>query len=524
MKQLFIKSLSLKFLALLALFAWFLFLFVRPIDITTGDLPRHIKNGEIIAGSLVSGVFKTGILTTNLYSYTNPDFPFINHHWATGLVFYGLWSVFGLGGIQIFGTLLSLITLILFFVVAKKESNFWLAFSLAFFLVPLIADRRDIRPELFSYLFFGILVWLLTVYSQTKNRYYLLPIPFIFLAWVNFHIYFIFGFAVLGIFFLSAVIKKITTDCKQLGLIIGFSILAGMVNPFGWKIFTYPFTILENYGITVQENRPLWQATEIDPARALTFCLALALFWFLILVVGIKDWKKLEVKFLLLALLFSVLGVRMIRNLSLFGLFFLPLLAVAIRDFLAVYDLQKYRAILVKPTSRLILVGVVISMTLLISQRRLPEAWKNFGWQAAPIDLEAAQFLKDNQIKGKMFNDFGTGGYLILYLYPELRPFVDQRPEAYPADFLKNDYSVVRSNEVNWQRVNEKYDFSIIFLALAGKSQANLNFIIDRLNDPLWVPVFRNNKHLIFLRRTPANASIIAKFKISKEDFMASGN
>ena len=520
MKRLFAESLGLKSMAIALLLGWFLFLFVRPIDITTGDLPRHIKNGEIIASSLASGSFQSGILTTNFYSYTNPDFPFINHHWATGLVFYGLWSMAGLSGLQVFGTLLSLATLVLFFIVAKKESNFWTAFGSAFFLMPLIADRRDIRPELFSYLFFGIVFWLLPLYSHTKNRYYLLPTPFIFLAWVNFHIYFIFGFALLGIFFLSALVKKSTVATKQLGLVVGFSVLAGLVNPFGWKIFTYPFTILENYGITVQENRPLWQATEIDPARALTFCLALALFWVLILVIGIKDWKRLEIKFLLLALLFSVLGLQMIRNLSLFGLFFLPLLAVALKDFYVVYGFRKYLNGFTKPANQATLISATILATLLISSGRLPEAWKNLGWKSNPANLEAAEFLKDNQIRGKMFNDFGTGGYLVLYLYPELRPFIDQRPEAYPADWVVNNYSAVRSNPADWKRVSEKYDISIIFLNLTAKSKANLNFIIDRLNDPLWVPVFRNNKHLIFLRKTPENAEVIAKFGISKEEFM----
>jgi len=41
-------------------------------------LGRHIKNGELV----LNGDF--GILKSNFYSYTEPDFPVINHHWGGG--------------------------------------------------------------------------------------------------------------------------------------------------------------------------------------------------------------------------------------------------------------------------------------------------------------------------------------------------------------------------------------------------------------------------------------------------------
>jgi len=50
----------------------------------TQDLGRHLKLGEII--------IQTGrVPSTNLFSYTYPQFSFINHHWLSEVIFYVLY-------------------------------------------------------------------------------------------------------------------------------------------------------------------------------------------------------------------------------------------------------------------------------------------------------------------------------------------------------------------------------------------------------------------------------------------------
>src|SRR5688572_12047143 len=56
------------------------------------DLGRHIKLGEII--------LETGsIPKTNLFSYTHPDFLFINHHWLFEVGAYLGDETIGVGGL-----------------------------------------------------------------------------------------------------------------------------------------------------------------------------------------------------------------------------------------------------------------------------------------------------------------------------------------------------------------------------------------------------------------------------------------
>ncbi len=499
---------------LVTLFAWWAFLFVRPIDLTTGDLARHLKNGEVISTSTWVEL-KTGLFSTNFYSYTQPDFPFVNHHWLSGLVFYKIWHYLGVVGLELFGALLALVTLGIFFNLAYQKSNFWLASSSTFFLMPLLADRRDLRPELFSYLFLGLVIWLLEKNRAPHKFPYLLPIPLIFLAWVNLHIYFIFGFAILGIWWLSSFWQKNWAELKTYTGVIATSLMAGFINPFGLKVYLYPFTITSNFGIGIQETESVFKAVGIDPARLVILFTALTVIWVSIILLYHKH-KKFDLKIILLAALATFLGLQMVRNFSLAGYLFLLTVPILITEIVGIYW-PKLNFGKIKTGAKIF--GGVVIVTLLINVTRLSDAAKNFGVTPNPVDLEAAEFLQTNQVTGQVFNDFSTGSYLILYGYPKLKPFVDQRPEAYPAEFLASDYKAVRSSETDWERVNNKYRFSVIFLALTSISPDNLNFIINRLNDPAWVPVFRNNKHLVFLKNIPANESAIAKNRIPLSEF-----
>ena len=63
------------------------------------DIGRHIKFGEIIWQT------KT-VFQVNLVSFTAPDYPFINHHWLSEVIFYFMYLVrqffrFGLSRLSI---------------------------------------------------------------------------------------------------------------------------------------------------------------------------------------------------------------------------------------------------------------------------------------------------------------------------------------------------------------------------------------------------------------------------------------
>jgi hypothetical protein len=71
--------------------------------------------------------------------------------------------------------------------------------------------------------------------------------------------------------------------------------------------------------------------------------------------------------------------------------------------------------------------------------------------------VAAVQWLKTNPqaVTGEMFNDYGWGGYLMLYL-PERKVFVDGRNDFYGGEFIE-EFEQVDNVTTNWAGVLTKY-------------------------------------------------------------------
>src|SRR5580658_1604193 len=96
---------NLKQLAIIVLILfWLGYHLAVPVDLVRSDLGRHIKNGELILQG------NWDVLYKNYYSYTNPEYPFINHHWFFGVFCYVLWHYFGFSGLSFIYLILELFT------------------------------------------------------------------------------------------------------------------------------------------------------------------------------------------------------------------------------------------------------------------------------------------------------------------------------------------------------------------------------------------------------------------------------
>ena len=79
------------------------FYLAHQVNLTVGDLGRHLKNGQLF--------IETGLIPKiNLYSYAYPDYPFINHHWGTGVLFYVVEQLGGFSGLSVVFIIVSMVT------------------------------------------------------------------------------------------------------------------------------------------------------------------------------------------------------------------------------------------------------------------------------------------------------------------------------------------------------------------------------------------------------------------------------
>jgi hypothetical protein len=112
----------------------------------------------------------------------------------------------------------------------------------------------------------------------------------------------------------------------------------------------------------------------------------------------------------------------------------------------------------------------------------------------------AADFLLDHNLPGPIFNNFDVGGYAIYRLYPKYKVFVDNRPEAYPADFMQSVYEGLQLNPNIRKTVFDKYQIKTIFFAHTDQTPWASAFTSSIIKDPEWKLVYLDSYIMILTK------------------------
>jgi len=495
-------------LLLLAAYAFFLF---HRIDLTTADLGRHLKNGEW---------FWTHrrIPATNFYSYTFPDFPVVNHHWGGGVLFYLVWTLAGFPGLSWMFAALSLGTFALFYRVAEREGGSGPALLAALLVLPLLTERLEIRPEAFSYLFCGVFFSLLWKERREPAPRLLWLLPALEVAWVNCHIYFFLGPLLVGLFWLDALLQgRPAAQSRRLLLLLCAVAAAALASPFGLHGALAPLEIFHNYAYKIMENQSILTLIRTSRARPnvpwflLVFALAAASFVFAFL----REGRRPAPVVLLLAAAFSAAGWAALRNLTLFGFFLLPVLAINLRE---AFGERGERSI----KGKWVLAGSISIVLLFLALQRdvVGAQAREFGAGLLPGNLRSIEYFRENRLHGPVMNNYDIGGYLIFALPETERVYVDNRPEAYPGSFLTDTYIRMQTDEAVWSKEDERWHFNVICFYYHEDSRRSVRFLESRLHDPEWAPVYVDPRVLILLRRTPENEALIRRDEIPRSRFV----
>lgn len=492
----------------------------QPINMETADLGRHLKNGELFFNNFQ-------IPHTNLYSYTHADFPFINHHWGAGVIFYSIFKISGFRGLSIFFIIVSLVTFLLFFHIAWRWAGFGLPGILSILAIPVLAARVEIRPEILSYFFASVFFWILWNYRAGKiSKRFLYLLPFLQLVWVNTHIYFFLGGVITLAFAVESAVqvwikkdRSVLVHAKMLAFVFVMLGVAVLLNPSGIRGALYPLFILQNFGYRLFENQSFWFIESL-------FSYPPALYFKILFIVFILSWAAVFKKVLqkeadfpvalfLLSLFFGSIALYAVRNFAIFSYFALTVSAVNFSQ-LKIFSPKRENHF-----TTAVLIILFLAIILIIN----PAYWSSrgsFGLGLADGTTKAADFFKARKIQGPVFNNYDIGGYLIYYLYPRAKVFVDNRPEAYPAAFFHDIYIPMQEDENKWHEQDAKYNFNTIFFWRNDLTPWGQKFLITRIKDPAWAAVYLDNYAIIFLKRIETNKAVIAKYEIPASVFSTS--
>ena len=454
------------------------------------DLWGHLFFGrEILQGGQLP--------THNLYSYTAPDYRWINHEWLAEIIFYWPYQAFGSTGLILLKVALGAgVVWMLDRIVRERVSSPFVRAVTLVWTMAILSPGFNVRPQIFTYLFFSILLFFFYRYENRRTRI-LYWVPLLIVVWVNLHGGFVAG---LGAFVLFTVWTTIAAgrDGKGAGLNkttifipVVLSLFSLVLNPFGLDLLPFLWKDL-------LLNRPIteWQPIFFLDFSFFEFKLA-ALFVLLFSLRGenLRRWD------FILAVLAALLAFRYQRHTPLFGIVAAPFLAQAVQQVYLWIQTRVREWLLVM----LLLAGCFYQI-IWIGRIHLEH---RFQIVVNPLDYptQAADFLLQNRIQGNMAVPFDWGEYFIWKFYPSVRVSIDGRyTTAYPVEVIEDHWDWMEGKK-GWRRLLERYPTEIAITNRKHPVTALLR------KDPQWVYIYSDPVAFIFVRNTASNEQLLTRFR-----------
>jgi len=460
----------------------------------------HLKSGQLM--------WETGqILRADPFSHTVIGRPWIDHGWLVQVI---LWPIYQAAGLPGLALLLAVIVTAAFALVYRQcEGRPFVAAFATLLAVVASAVTWAVRPQIVSLLLAAIVAYLLDAYRRTGNARYLWPIPVLVALWVNCHAGFVVAFILMGCYLAGAILERIThprdatlkAKLAPLAVVMLVSLPAVLLNPNTVKMIPYAYQTVSIGPLQafIQE----WSAPDFHNLQFHPFI------WLLLLTLvamGLSrrraDWTDL-----VLMSVFGYMGLLAVRNVALFALVAAPILAryatVALDELAqsprlswlgifghALPPPRPRRSLALLNAALLVLVlvaaGAMVGLSLV--QLKDKEVW------GRGLPLEAADYLRDHDLSGQMFNAYNWGGYLIWTLYPDKPVFVDGRTDLYAFNGVLDDYVQVQLVQPGWEEILDKYGVGYVVTEQGGLLAA----VLDETED--WHIVHSGELSAIYVR------------------------
>jgi tetratricopeptide (TPR) repeat protein len=461
------------------------------------DIGSHLKAGKWI---LENKAFPD----KDTFTYTVRDHDYTDMNWLFQAAVYSLYIITGYGGLSIIVMLSLLCLLILLLIRIRKEKVPLFITGFVFILGFLVMETRiTLRPEMVTFLFITLYLMVLEDFYYSRNdRLFLLPL--IMLFWCNIHGLFVLGFGLTGTYFLSLIVRDRKIGWKFLSWFL-LTVAVCFINPYFVKGVTFPlelFTRFDASNVFHEHIKELKSFYSLD--KFLLKDVLFMVFLGLTFLTAILTWKKRKIHEFLLLVVFAYLALVSIRNIALFAVIGMPVLAVSCRDLFA--TLRDKAALLKKESTRVFLrsagIALMIIMPVALTARIITGYYyyENNEYARAGIGIDnrqlpekAADFLLQNSVSGRIVNGISLGGWLSWRLPQPV--FIDGRLEVIREKLYEE---VTESWNGGLKEMADKYqaDFILYNYTKYYPWTAQLASSDD------WRPVFIDGLYVVFARVT----------------------
>ena len=388
--------------------------------VADADVWWHLRTGQWM-------VEHHALPRVDIFSAANAGKPWAPYSWLFELMIYGLFQKLGLAGIVGFSSAMVVaITVALQHLVKRLQSDFSLIALLTFATCYCLEHLYTPRPWLFTILFFVLELDILMHARKTGQTRELAWLPVIFALWSNLHIQFVDGLLVMVLALAEAIGSRWSVGEKTrlrahwLAAAFAGSVLATMLNPFGWHIYRVAYDLAAQPGVLNKIN-------ELQSIRFRDFSDFLLLFLTLGAAAALGWSRRFRVFETGMIIFAAFVSFRSQRDLWVMAMVAAAILASTIpgREGSALRLPWFAAAGAVAAASLAVLVGFLLmygNKTLLQAQI------------ADNLPQRAVENIKAHGYTGPLYNDFDWGGYLIWAL--RLPVSIDGRAAFYGDDAI----------------------------------------------------------------------------------------
>jgi tetratricopeptide (TPR) repeat protein len=499
------------FLFFLIIFFGFCALFATE-KIADPDFWWHLKTGEWIWHN-------KAIPHTDPFSYTFRGAEWINYEWLFHAIIYPIYKLGRFGGLIVFEIIIALITfLILFFACREVDGGKkWLTITILFVALLVVRGRFAVRPQIISFFLLALYLYLLILHRGERITtrqliFFLVPAH---ILWVNIHGSFLLGIFLAGAYALGRFIPLVLVhhrdltpvfqDRKLQGLVVLCLCLclASLVNPFTYRIFFIPLKTAASEEIL----RGISEWVPVDIKFLGAFAIEYTMWFRILFLIGAASfliWRDnlKRVEDIVIFAIFSYMAFKHVRFGGEFAIAAAPIVVNNLNQF-------RYHA---RGWSWIRFLPLFVITVFSINEVRTLVRMDLFGfgvWRNHPE--RTVNFLKEHDIKGKIFNTYGYGGYLIWHLWPDIPVFIDGRAVTiYDQDFFWLCSLAYRKKEI-WEEVVKRYGIEIVLVQdERERGYSSLFYWLDE--DKNWRLVAFDDNSNLYLKRGGRFDGLIQKY------------
>lgn len=490
------------------------------------DLYWHMSTGRFI-------VENKYVPSTDVFGHVTSGMQWIPFEWLWDIITYSIYSFSGFIGLYIFTYILVLLIFYLLFLTLKKFGISTSIAVLSLFITALgIKYRIGIKPQMFTYLFFVLIIKLIADYKyfsgSIKKLYY---IPLIFLVWANLHMGVLAGFLIWGIFFISElltfrnrnIIKKTdfripdTSGIKTIGIITVLSLIALVINPNHINTYLYSFS---HTGMKLLDSIYEWYSPFHANFSGKLFIIIYILFLAGLIPVLYYSVKQKDYFAMLLVPLFAVYSLRAVRFNADYILVSAILLIAALNYF---FTSRKYSFNFKLENKPLQITAAIFLLACIVSTPN-NGIFRFIGFNSAfgtgiyepTFPVKMYNFVRDNKINeiGKHpYQLIDNGGYF-LWNFPGSKDFIDSRNLN---DSIYFSALNIRDRKPGYLKtINDyKIDYFMIFnpLMIQDNKFTGQSLILQLSSDTTnWSLVYWDDQSQLFVKRNDEFKDIISKY------------